>query len=205
MIADSAKIYKNVKLGENVVVEDHCIIGVPPRGAQDGELETIIGDNSVIRAGTIIYAGNKIGSNFQTGNKTNIRELNNIGDNVSIGTLSVVEHHVEIEDGVRIHTQVFVPEYTTLKTKCWLGPNVVLTNAMYPMSPNVKDELKGPIIEEGAIVGANSTVLPGVNLGKDSVVGAGSVVTKDVGPSSVVCGNPAKFLKNKSNLPYEDK
>lgn len=188
-----------------MVVEDHCIIGVPPRGAQDGELETIIGDNSVIRAGTIIYAGNKIGSNFQTGNKTNIRELNNIGDNVSIGTLSVVEHHVEIEDGVRIHTQVFVPEYTTLKTKCWLGPNVVLTNAMYPMSPNVKDELKGPIIEEGAIVGANSTVLPGVNLGKDSVVGAGSVVTKDVGPSSVVCGNPAKFLKNKSNLPYEDK
>lgn len=205
MIADSAKIYKNVKLGENVVVEDHCIIGVPPRGAQDGELETIIGDNSVIRAGTIIYAGNKIGSNFQTGNKANIRELNNIGDNVSIGTLSVVEHHVEIEDGVRIHTQVFVPEYTTLKTKCWLGPNVVLTNAMYPMSPNVKDELKGPIIEEGAIVGANSTVLPGVNLGKDSVVGAGSVVTKDVEPSSVVCGNPAKFLKNKSNLPYEDK
>lgn len=188
-----------------MVVEDHCIIGVPPRGAQDGELETIIGDNSVIRAGTIIYAGNKIGSNFQTGNKANIRELNNIGDNVSIGTLSVVEHHVEIEDGVRIHTQVFVPEYTTLKTKCWLGPNVVLTNAMYPMSPNVKDELKGPIIEEGAIVGANSTVLPGVNLGKDSVVGAGSVVTKDVEPSSVVCGNPAKFLKNKSNLPYEDK
>ncbi|MBC75113.1 MAG: transferase [Halobacteriovoraceae bacterium] len=205
MIADSSKIYKNVKLGKNVVIEDHCIVGVPPRGAQDGELETVIGDNSVIRAGTIIYAGNKIGSNFQTGNKANIRELNNIGDNVSVGTLSVVEHHVEIEDGVRIHTQVFVPEYTTLKTKCWLGPNVVLTNAMYPMSPNVKDELKGPIIEEGAIVGANSTVLPGVSLGKDSVVGAGSVVTKDVEPSSVVCGNPAKFLKNKSNLPYEDK
>tara|TARA_Y100000780_G_scaffold132772_1_gene119325 strand:- start:36881 stop:37498 length:618 start_codon:yes stop_codon:yes gene_type:complete len=205
VIADSSKIYKNVKLGKNVVIEDHCIVGVPPRGAQDGELETVIGDNSVIRAGTIIYAGNKIGSNFQTGNKANIRELNNIGDNVSVGTLSVVEHHVEIEDGVRIHTQVFVPEYTTLKTKCWLGPNVVLTNAMYPMSPNVKDELKGPIIEEGAIVGANSTVLPGVSLGKDSVVGAGSVVTKDVEPSSVVCGNPAKFLKNKSNLPYEDK
>lgn len=202
MIAKTSQIYKNVKIGKNVLIEDFCIIGIPPRGYMDGELETIIGDNSLIRSGTVIYAGNKIGDNFQTGHKANIREFNNIGSNVSIGTLSVIEHHVDIEDNVRIHTQVFIPEFTKLEKECWIGPNVVFTNAMYPKSPNVKDSLKGPIIRQRAIIGANSTLLPGVSIGEDAVIGAGSVVTKNVEAENVVCGNPAKLLKTKKELPY---
>ncbi len=93
----------------------------------------------MIRSHTVIYAGNTIGRNFQTGNKVNIRESNRIGDNVSVGTLSVIEHHVEIADNVRIHTQVFMPEFSVLEEGCWIGPNVVLTNAKYPLSPGVKD------------------------------------------------------------------
>lgn len=201
-IASTAIIHPNVKLGKNVVVEDYCIIGVPPRGADSGELETVIGDDSVIRSYTVIYAGNKIGNKFQTGNKANIRELNDIGNNVSIGTLSVVEHHVKIEDNVRIHTQVFIPEFSTLKKDAWVGPNVVFTNAPYPKSKNVKDELIGPTLHENAIIGANSTLLPGIHIGKDAMVGAGSVVTKNVGEGDVVAGNPAKFIKKKSELPY---
>ena len=202
MISKTAVIYQNVEIGENTVIEDFCIIGIPPKDHRDGELKTVIGPNSHIRSGTTIYAGNIIGSSFQTGNKANIRELNNIGDNVSIGTLSVIEHHVEIMNNVRIHSQVFIPEFSTLKESCWIGPNVVFTNAMYPKSPKVKDRLKGPIIESGAIVGANSTLLPGVVIGRESVIGSGSVVTKDVLPDDVVCGNPAKKIKNKSELPY---
>lgn len=201
-VADTAKIYSNVILGKNVVIEDFCLIGVPPRGKADGELPTIIGDNSVIRSHTVIYAGNKIGKNFQTGNKANIRELNDIGDSVSVGTLSVVEHHVTIEEGVRIHTQVFIPEYSTLKKKSWVGPNVVFTNAPYPQSPDVMKNLIGPTLHENAIVGANSTLLPGIHIGKDAIVGAGSVVTKNVADGDVVAGNPARFIKKKSELPY---
>jgi len=195
MISNTAKIYQNVILGKNVVIEDFCVIGIPPGGKSDGELETIIGDNAVIRAHTIIYAGNVIGNDFQTGNKANVRELNTIGNNVSIGTLSVVEHHVQIEDNVRIHTQVFIPEYSILRRESWLGPNVVLTNAKYPQSKNVKNELSGPEIGAKAKIGANSTLLPGVVIGEGALVGAGSVVTKNVDPSAVVAGNPAKFLK----------
>lgn len=202
MIATTAIVHPGVKLGKNVVIEDFCIIGVPPRGTKPGELETIIGDDSVIRSHTVIYAGNKIGKKFQTGNKANIRELNDIGDNVSVGTLSVVEHHVKIEDNVRIHTQVFIPEFSTLKKNSWVGPNVVFTNAPYPQSKNVKDQLVGPTLEAGAIVGANSTLLPGVVIGENALVGAGSVVTKNVNPGDVVAGNPAKFIKKKSELPY---
>lgn len=193
-VAETAKIYPNVRLGNNIVIEDYCIIGAPFSGFKDEE--TVIGDNAVIRSHTVIYAGNSIGDNFQTGNKANIRELNKIGNNVSIGTLSVVEHHVAIEENVRIHTQAFIPEFTVLKKNCWIGPNVVITNARYPKSPNAKNELKGAFIDEFAKIGANATILPGVRIGKNALVGAGSVVVKDVEDGAVVAGNPASFKRN---------
>jgi len=193
-ISQTAIIYPNVILGENVVIEDFCIIGIPFSGMEDG-LKTTIGEGGVIRSGTYIYAGNTIGRNFQTGNKANIRELNVIGDNVSIGTLSVVEHHVEIHDRVRIHTQVFIPEYSVLADDCWIGPNVVITNARYPKHPNVKEELVGAQIGVNAKIGANSTLLPGVIVGNESLTGAGSTVTKNIQSGVIVAGNPAQVIR----------
>lgn len=195
-------IHAGVSLGANTVVEEYCIIGSPPRGYSAGELETVIGAGAHVRSHTVIYAGNRIGSNFQTGNKVNIRELNTIGDDVSVGTLSVIEHHVEIGHRVRIHSQVFVPEYSTLEEECWIGPNVVLTNAKFPMSPGAKKNLKGPIIRRRAKIGANVTILPGVVIGENALVGAGSVVSRDVEAGSVVVGNPARVIKKLSDLPY---
>ena len=192
-IASTAVIHPNVILGEDVVVEGFCIIGLPFKGMKN--TQTIIGSGSIIRAGTYIYSGNQIGKNFQTGNKANIRELNQIGDNVSIGSHSIIEHHIIIGNNVRIHSQVFVPEYSTLKNDCWIGPNAVLTNARYPKHVSVKDELKGPLIGDNAKIGANATILPGVLIGKNSLVGAGSVVTKNVPPDMIVAGNPAKTLQ----------
>jgi acetyltransferase-like isoleucine patch superfamily enzyme len=196
------RIYENVILGAGTVIEDFCIVGTPPRGAADGSLPTILGDGAVIRSHTVIYAGNTIGRNFQTGNKVNIRESNVIGNNVSVGTLSVIEHHVEIGDGVRIHTQVFIPEFSVLEEGCWIGPNVVFTNAKYPLSPGVKDRLAGPIIRKGAKIGANATLLPGVIVGENALVGAGAVVVRDVPAGAVVAGNPARVIRTVSQLPY---
>jgi acetyltransferase-like isoleucine patch superfamily enzyme len=201
-IVTTYKLYENVLLGDDAVIEDFCIVGTPPRGTRDGELPTSVGAGAVIRSHTVIYAGNVIGRHFQTGNKVNIRESNQIGDNVSIGTLSVVEHHVKIGDGVRIHTQVFVPEFSILEDGCWIGPNVVLTNARYPLSPGVKDQLAGPVIRKGAKIGANATILPGVVVGEDALVGAGAVVVRDVPPGAVVVGNPARVIRQISELPY---
>jgi acetyltransferase-like isoleucine patch superfamily enzyme len=190
-IAPTAVVHPGVELGDNCVVEDFCVIGCPPRGRGPGELATRIGSNAVIRSFSVIYAGNTIGDDFQCGNKANIREENRIGNRVSIGTLSVVEHHVVLEDGVRIHTQAFVPEYSTLKRGCWIGPHAVLTNAKFPNRPDTKDNLQGPVIGANAVLGANCTVLPGVQIGENALVGAGSVVTKNVAPGAVVKGNPA--------------
>ena len=192
-ISDTAIIYPNVVIGNNVVIEDYCIVGLPFSGMR-GE-KTIIGEGSIIRSGTYIYAGNKIGKYFSSGNKANIRELNKIGDNVSVGTLSVIEHNVVIGNNVRIHTQVFVPEYTILKDDCWLGPNVVITNASYPNHAETKNNLKGVVIAKKAKIGANVTLLPGVRLGENCLVGAGSTVTTNIDDGVIVVGNPAKFLR----------
>ena len=200
-LAKTAIVHKNVKIGKNCVIEDYVILGAMPSGYEDGQLDTVIGDNAVIRSHTVIYAGNYIGKNFQTGNKTNIRELNEIGDNVSIGTLSVVEHHVKIGNEVRIHTQVFIPEYCILEDNAWLGPNVVLTNAKYPRSPHVKQSLSGVHVKKNAKIGANATVLAGVIIAENALVGAGSVVTKGVPDNTVVAGNPAKIINYIDKLP----
>jgi acetyltransferase-like isoleucine patch superfamily enzyme len=196
------RIYENVELGAGSVVEDYCILGAPPRGARDGELPTSLGDGALLRSHTVIYAGNVIGRNFHTGNKVNIRESNRIGDNVSIGTLSVIEHHVEIGNNVRIHTHVFIPEYSVLEEGCWIGPHVVLTNAKYPLSPGAKEHLIGPIIRTGAKIGANATLLPGVVVGENALVGAGAVVTHDVPADAVVVGNPARVIRQTSEPRY---
>ncbi len=196
------KIYDGVTLGHDSVIEDYCIIGVPPRGKNDGEFETVIGSGAYIRSHSVIYTGNRIGKNFQTGNKVNIREFNEIGDNVSIGALTVIEHHVRIGNNARVHSQVFVPEYSVIEDNAWLGPNVVLTNAKYPRSPDVKKSLKGPVIKKGAKIGANATILPGIVIGENALVGAGSVVIKDVPDGAVVIGNPARKIKNITELPY---
>jgi acetyltransferase-like isoleucine patch superfamily enzyme len=200
--SETAFIYPEVIWQGQYSVGAFAIVGQLPHEDAIDLAPLMIGDGANIRSHTVIYYGNQIGKNFQTGHNAMVRELNQIGDDVSIGTGSIVEHHVRIGDRVRLHSNVFIPEYSVLEDDCWIGPHVVFTNARYPRSPNVKAELTGPYVEQGAKIGANSTILPGVRIGRDALVGAGSVVTKDVPPGAVVAGNPAKVINQIANLPY---
>jgi acetyltransferase-like isoleucine patch superfamily enzyme len=196
------QVFPWVRLGRDVDIGLYVIIGQPFRGMKEDEGLTEIGDQAVIRSHTVVYAGTRVGAGFQTGHGVLVREKCTIGVNVSIGSSCVVEHLVIIEDDVRVHSQAFLPEYSRLERGCWIGPNVVLTNAKYPQSPNVKSELRGPWICSGAKIGANATILPGLKVGRNALVGAGSVVTQNVPAGAVVAGNPARIIKSISELPY---
>lgn len=203
----SCILYGNVSWGENCSLGPFVVVGEPAGGREPGEVATLIGDGAKIRSHTVIYAGNQIGRGFQSGHGVLIREDNVIGEDVSIGSGSVVEHHVRIGNRVRLHSNVFIPEFSVLEDDCWIGPNVVFTNAKYPRSQRVKMELIGPWVERSAKIGANATLLPGVRIGRDALVGAGSVVTRDVPPGSIVVGSPARVVKHITELPsglYEE-
>jgi acetyltransferase-like isoleucine patch superfamily enzyme len=204
MIDPTAILRAGVRLGDGGTVGAFCIIGEVPRGKAEGALETLIGPGATIRSHSVVYAGNRIGRKFQTGHGAMVREENEIGDDVSIGTNSVVEHHVVLGDRVRLHSNVFVPEYSVLEHDCWIGPNVVVTNARYPQSPSAKTDLRGAHVEAFARIGANCTLLPGVRIGRNALVGAGSVVVRDVAPGEVVAGNPARKINRIENLPYSE-
>ena len=188
---------KNVIIGNNARIGEYVLLGVEPR-KPTRKLQ--IGNNAVIRSHTVIYAGNKIGDNFQTGHGALIRENNVIGNNVSIGSHTVVERENIIEDDVRIHSHCFIPEFVIIKKKAWIGPRVTILNVLHPPCPRWEECAKNVVIEENAKIGGNVTILPRVKIGKNSLIGAGSVVTKDVPPDSVVAGNPARVIKKVKEL-----
>lgn len=193
-------IYPNVEMGLNTIVDGPCIIGKPPRGCARGEKRLTLGAKGYIRPFTTIYAGSIIGDNFQTGQGVSIREDNVIGCNVSIGTNSTLEFGNSIGDYSRIHTGCFM-ELTTIGRYVFIGPNVVFTDDPHPMNcPRYKECKGGPVVEDYARIGANSTILPGVRIGRNSLVGAGSVVVKDIPPDSVAAGNPARVIKKIDEL-----
>lgn len=198
-------IHPGVKLPRNATLEDYVILGVLPKGALKGSLATLFGDNLVVRSHSVIYAGNRIGANFFVGHGVLIRESNTIGDDVSIGSHTVVEHHVKIGNRVRIHSQAFIPELSILEEGCWIGPNVVLTNAPHPLCPKVKECMKGPTIKSNAKIGANVTILPDLVIGENSLIGAGSVVIDNIPPHVVAVGNPARVVKKIDEItcPYD--
>lgn len=196
----SYKVFKSVHVGKGTVIEEGSIIGLPPSGFKNGELKTIIGKNSYIRSHTIIYAGTKIGANFQTGPCVLIRENNKIGKNVVIWHNSTLNPENVIGNDSRIHSGCFL-EKVTLGEKVFLGPHVIFTDDPHPVIPiDYRECWKGADVKDGAVIGANSTILPHVKIGKHSVIGAGSVVVKDVPGYKVVVGNPAKVIKDISQV-----
>jgi len=198
------RIYDNISLGEGSEVDDYVILGRPAKGVNPGERMLIIGKNAIIRSHSVFYSGSRIGNNFQCGHGALIREDCLIGDDCSVGSGSVIEFKVSIGKGVRVHSQVFIPEFSILEDGCWIGPNVVLTNAKFPRATRTKELISGVRICSNSIIGANCTILPGVVIGAGSLVGAGSVVTKDVPPGYIVVGNPARVISQVSDLRYPD-
>ena len=124
-----------------------------------------------------------------------------IGTDCNIGTLVEIRKDVKIGDRVKIQAFTFIPEGVTIGNDVFIGPHVCFTNDGFPRASK-SCPVRKTVVKDFASIGANATILPGVIIGKNAMVGAGSVVTKDVPANTVVAGNPAKVLRE---LPIEEK
>lgn len=133
-----------------------------------------------------------------------------IGDNSKIGTFVEIQKGSKIGKNCKVSSHTFICEGVTIYDNVFIGHGVIFINDLYPKSTNNEGELKTDkdwvcvptVVQEGASIGSGSTILCGVVIGKNSIVGAGSVVTKNVESNSIVSGNPAR-IKNKHNSPRE--
>ena len=131
----------------------------------------------------------KIGKNVRIWHFAYVGDNTEIGDNVKIGSLAHVDYNVKIGENTMIEGMVYIPPLSRIGKNVFIGPAAALTNDPYPASK----KMIGVTIEDGAIIGSRAVIKAGVTVGKNSVVGMGSVVTKDVPPDMVVVGIPAKI------------
>lgn len=182
-------------LGENCEIDPGVILGYRWPGTQE---PLRIGDHAIIRSGTTIYTDTSIGDRFQCGHHCIIRAEVTIGRRCVVHHQCTLEGRLTIGNGVKIMAQVYIPSATEIGDMVFIGPGTTFLNDRYPMRRAAPVE--GPTIENHVAIGGGVTICPGVRIGQNSVVGAGSVVTKDIPPDTLAYGNPARHFPLPDNL-----
>ncbi len=180
-----------VRLGEGSVVDEGAVLGYrsPRRGVSD---VLSIGAGARIRSGCVIYAGSTIGEHFETGHNTVIREENEIGDHFSIWNNSVIDYGCRIGSRVKLHCNIYIAQFTVIEDDVFCAPGVTIANDYHPGCPDSRDCMRGPVLKKGCRIGVGAIILPYVTIGEGTLVGSGSVVTKDLPAGVVAYGNPAR-------------
>lgn len=177
-----------VETGARSQIDESAIVGyVHSPDARPAKL----GDDATVRAGTIVYADVDIGDGFTTGHNALIREDTTMRDDVLVGTDTVIDGSCTIGSHVSLQTGVYIPTYTDIGDQVFVGPRAVFTNDPYPIRREA--DLVGPTLGDHVSIGANATLLPGVEVGEGSFVAAGAVVVKDVPPGTLAVGVPARY------------
>lgn len=119
----------------------------------------------------------------------------NIGENCNICSHCFIENEVNMGNNVTVKSGVQLWDGITLEDNVFIGANVTFTNDRYPRSKNEKWQKEETVVRQGASIGAGSTILCGIEIGENAMIGAGSVVTKDVPSGELWLGNPAKCIR----------
>ena len=210
-IAENVTLGKNVSLGENCIIRQNVKLGDDVKvfpGAFIGE-NTTIGDGSIVQFGAFIENDCNIGSHTRIGTNAVLRRQTNIGDHSIFGSLSASEGKNWIGNNVLVHSQCHITTGIIIEDWVFIAPEFVGAN-----DPNIlhgrrhieRFVPKAPHIKFGSRIAVNVTLLPGVVLGRECLIGASTLVTKDVPDFHIAYGVPAKTVKAidpKWRLPQE--
>lgn len=203
-IGDNVIIKKDVQIGKNCKILDSAILGKMPAvasmSATTGAVKEIpplvIGELVTVGAGTILYRGANISDKVFFGDLATLREDVTVGTGTIIGRGATVENKVLIGKKTKIESNAYITAFSTVSDYCFVAPGVTFSNDNFVgRTEERKKHFAGPTLKRGARIGAGSVLLPGVIIGEDALIAAGSVVTKDVPPRVIVMGSPAKVWK----------
>lgn len=198
-ILPHAIVDAHVEIGAGTEVQPRALLGRRPRAAgaiaRDPVYEEriLIGRDCAIGVNAVIYYGVEIGPDTLIGDHASIREGARIGSGCAIGRATVVDREVRIGDRTVIMFTGVIASKSVVGADVFIAPGVSTTNDNRLGADGwVEERTAGARIEDEVKIGANSTLLPGVAIGRGAVVGAGSVVTRDVEPEATVFGSPAR-------------
>ncbi len=198
-------IHAGSKIGRGVRIDDNAVISKQPVSARRSKTTAagrrldpvVIGDNSIIGTGAIVYAGCRLGEGVLVADTASVREDVVIGVYTIIGRNVTIENRVIIGARCKIMTHAYICSFSEIGDDCFIAPCVATSNDNY--AGRWKERMKyykGITVRTGGRIGANATTLPGRVIEQDGMAAAGTVVTGDVPKETVVCGNPGKVLRS---------
>jgi acetyltransferase-like isoleucine patch superfamily enzyme len=201
-VAATAIVHPGTVLGEGCRIGDFAIVGkqpvLSPRStARREDLPPArLGEETIVSAGAIVFAGTQIGARVIVGDQACVRERVVLGDDVVVGRGALIENDTTVGALTKIQADAYITAYSTLEEHVFVAPCVVTTNDNFMGRTERRHKLRrGPTIRRGARIGSGAVLCPGVEIGEEAFVGAGAVVTRDVAPRTVVVGNPARQLR----------
>lgn len=200
-IGNFVVIKQGTNIGNGVHIGDLCVLGKRPASnpkmSQKPPVDLpplMIGDRVKVGCSVVIYCGVNLSEDVFVGDMASIRERVSIGNSSIIGRNVIVEPKTEIGSRVTVQTSSYITSDMVIEDHVFIGPCCSTSNDKYMGLGNYPHQ--GPIIRRHARIGNNATLLPGITIGEQAVVGAGTVVTKDVPPGETVAGNPGKPIKS---------
>jgi len=202
-IGNFVVIHADTEIGANVVIGDNSVIGRQPVRAAISTLKPrdlpplVVADGCIIGALVALYRGAKLGQGVMVADLASVREDVEIGKFTIIGRGVAIENDTRIGNYVKVETNAYVTAHTRIEDRCFVAPMVTMTNDNFLGRTEERFKYtKGPHLKKGARIGANTTLMPGVTIGEDAVVAAGSLVKRDVPARRVVAGVPAGLFKD---------
>ncbi|MBN1175953.1 N-acetyltransferase [Candidatus Woesearchaeota archaeon] len=204
VIGNNVVIYDDVVIGDNVRIDDNVVLGKLPMKSINSAVTTLkplppleIGSNCIVGSGAIIYRGSKIKDGCLVADLATIRENVLIGEKTIVGRGVAIENECSVGSKCKLETNAYITAYSIIEDGVFVAPNVSTSNDNFV--GRTKDRFKhfkGVVARRGSRIGVGAIILPGIELGEDCLVAAGSLVTKNVPAKKIVMGVPAIIFRD---------